>query len=168
MESIHYRRRGFYVLWGVLLLASLIALGLWETPQRSSTAKLTLRLKVNDLPAQTQVKVWAGPRGRWPGAAWTGLGAAAAIQPTDDKVALEVLPLPVAYRRWGKDTIPRRTADLVVLRFEAPGQAPRYLVLPLGEDWRSGLLRPGRKMSVSMECRWGGLGTDPAGFARLE
>ncbi len=164
MESIHYRRRWFYVLWCGLLLASLAALVAWETPRRSGTSKLNLRVRVKELPPQTLVKVWAGPRGRWPKAAWTPLE----LHPTDENVIVNALPLSVAYRRWVKDTIPRRTADLVVLSFQAPGQAPRYLALPLVQDWRSGILRPGRKMSVSMECGWKGLLTDASGFSKLE
>lgn len=168
MESIHYSRRGYYVLWGVLLLASLAALALWETPRLRGTARLTLRLKVRELPAQTTVKVWVGPRGRWPGSAWTGQGAAASLPSADGNVSLNALSLPVAYRRWVQDTIPRRTADLVVLRCEASGQAPRYFALPLVQDWRSGLLAPRRTMTLSMELGWKGLPTDPSGFSRLE
>ena len=167
-RSIHHRRRWFYVLWGVLLMASLTALGLWETPKLVGAARLSVRLKVDNLPPHSQMKVWAGPHGRWPGATWAGQGAAAEVHPSDEKVVLEGLLLPVSYRRWGKDTIPRRTADLVVLRFQVPGQAPRFLPLPLGQDWRSGLLRPERKMSVAIQCEWQGLTTDPAGFGGLD
>lgn len=156
------------MLWSLLLLISIAALVLWETPQYLGTSKLTLRLEVKDLPGQTRVKVWAGPRGQWPGVGWTGQVAAAEIKPTDEKVVLVALPLPVAYRRWGKAIIPRRTADLVVLRFEDPHQAPRYLALPLGQDWRNGFLAPHRVMTLSMKFGWNGLPTDPSGFSRLE
>ncbi|MDP2875521.1 MAG: hypothetical protein Q8O00_05000 [Holophaga sp.] len=166
--SIHFRRRWFYVLWGAMLLSCITVLILWETPKRSGTAKLTLRLEISKIPTQTVVKVWTGPRDRWPGVAWTGQDAVAEIRPNDHKVSLESLPLPVAYRRWGKDTIPRHTTDLVVLRFEAPNQSPRYMPFPLGQDWRVGLLRPGRTMSLSMDCGWVGLETDPAKFGDLE
>jgi len=165
-RSIHHRRRWFYVLWGVLLLGSLATLALWETPVRSGTAKLTLRLKVRELPVQTAVKVWVGPRGRWPGLAWTGQRAAASLQSVDENLILNALPLPVGYRRWVKDILPRRTADLVVLRFENPREAPRYLALPLRQDWRSGFLAPRRVMTLSMECGWKGLPTDPTGFSK--
>ena len=168
MNSIHYRRRWYYVLWGALLLVSLAVLALWETPGETGTAKLTLRLKVRELPAQTVVSVWTGPRGRWPGAAWTGQGAAASFQSADGNLNLNVLLLPVAYRRWVKDILPRRTADLVVLRCQAPDQAPRYLALPLARDWRNGFLAPRRVMTLSMECGWKGLPTDPSGFSKLD
>lgn len=168
MDPIHYRRRWFYVLWGALLLVSLGALALWETPGQIGTAKLALQLTVKDLPAGVDVKVWAGPRRRWPGAAWTGQGAAAQVRPVGAGVVLKAFPLSVAYRRWVKDIIPRRTADLVVLRFEAPGQTPRYMVLPLRQDWQIGLLRPGREMSVGIQCPWDGLWTDPTGFSAME
>ncbi len=166
--SIHYRRRWFYVLWGVLLLASLGALALWETPKLTGTAQFTLQLQVQNLPARTQVKVWAGPRGGWPGSAWRDQGVAAEVRIVAESVTLVALPLLVAYRRWVKDTIPRRTADLVVLRFEAPGQPPRYFAQPLVGDWLSGILRPGRRMTLRTERRWQDLGTDPAGFSALE
>ena len=156
------------MLWSSLLLISIAALVLWETPQYSGTSKLTLRLEVKGLPLETRVKVWAGPRGQWPGVGWTGQDVATEIKPVNEKVVLEALSLPVAYRRWGKAIIPRRTADLVVLRFEDPYQASRYLAVPLGQDWRSGFLAPHRVMTLNMKFRWNALSTDPSRFSSLE
>lgn len=167
-RSIHHRRRWFYALWCALLVASGVALALWIMPERSGTSRLTLLLRVEKLPPLTQVRVWAGPRSRWPGAAWVGQGAVTEIRATDEKVVMVALPLPVATRRWVKDIIPGRTADLVVLQFEAPGQQARYLALPLAQDFRSGILAPGRRMTLVMECGWERLGTDPAGFSELD
>lgn len=167
-RSIHYRRRWYYGLWVALLLTSVIGLALWETPNRSSASKITLRLKVKNLPAHTKVMVWAGPQGRWPGSTWTGEGAITEINPAGEIFHFEKLALPVAYRRWGKNTIPRRTTDLVVLRFEAPGQAARYIPLPLGKDWRSGMLAPGWVMRLVIENEWEQLGIDSSAFSRLE
>lgn len=167
-RSIHHRRRWFYILWCALLGASAVALAFWMVPERAGTSKFTLLLKVKELPSLTRVRVWAGPQSRWPGAAWTGQDAIAEIRPSDEKVVMVALPLSVATRRWVKHIIPSRTADLVVLRFEAPGQKARYLALPLGRDFRSGVLAPGRRMTLSLECDWGRLGTDPADFANLD
>lgn len=166
--SIHYRRRWFYVLWCVLLLASIAGLALWEVPARIGNARIILWLQVKGVPARSKVMVWVGPHRRWPGSVWQGQGAVAETWAEDETVSLKAFRLPVAYRRWVKDCIPRRTADLVVIRFEAPGQPPRYRALSLGDDWQSGLLAPGRMMHIEIKCEWNGLGTDPSGFSKME
>jgi hypothetical protein len=161
--SIHRRRRGFYVLWILLLLSSLLALVLWETPRSSGVAELSLQLQVRSIPGDTRLRVWAGPWKSWPGASWSGEGAVVDVMTQPGAILAPTIPLSVGYRRWIQDFmyIPRKTADLVVLRFDAPSQAPRYVVLPLKSDWYAGVLRPGRGMKVSIEMTWDGLWLTP-------
>lgn len=166
--SIHYQRRWFYILWASLLMASAAFLLLWETPARRGTSKITLGLVVKGLPPQTRVEVWTGPKDHWPGLDWKGQDPGAKIRIKDEWVVLEPFVLPVAYRRWVKGTIPRHTADLLVLRFDAPGQSPRYMALPLKKDWESGLLSPGRILRVNTEFAWEKLWLDPSRFSELE
>jgi hypothetical protein len=156
--SIHYRRRWYYVLWSCLLLASLIALVLWETPSPVGTVNVQMNIAIKDLPEGCQFSVWAGPRRSWHGNNLVE-SQAGRIIPPDGKV-VESLVLPVAYRRWGGGYIPRRTSDFIVLVFMPPSGEPHYLALPLDTDLRTGFLRLGRKMTVSLGFHWRRLGTD--------
>jgi len=150
------------VVWCGLLLASLGALVVWETPKRAGSADLAIKIRIPDLPAGSTVQFWTGPRKAWPAAdgvaplnqAGTPLGIPAE--------AVSALKLRVAYRRWIGGTIARRTDDLVVLKFQPNTGAPRYFALPLDMDWHTGLLRPGQRMSVAATATWDGLWLDPA------
>lgn len=162
--SIHYRRRWYYVLWCVLLLASLGAYGLWQWPLRVERPLLGILMKANDLPAGTEVQIWIGPRSDWPGPAWDGKDARADLRP-DAAGRMEMPPtvVPVAVRRWvTKATIPARTHDLVVFRFLAPGQAVRFAFVSLRNDWRHGLLRDGKRLFFPYQPDWKELTLDGA------
>jgi hypothetical protein len=149
-----------YALWAALLGLSGIALLLWETPAQTGTGKVQLRVNVAGLPQTTRVLVWTGPRKG--GLAAMARGEGTPIPPAGNGVVtVPTLVLPVAYRRWVRDTIPRRTADLIMLRFESPGQPSRYLAFPLDQDWRAGTLAPRRILRILMDCRWDQLRTDP-------
>lgn len=177
-RSIHYRRRWYYALWcGLLVLAALAWLA-WETPRLSAQGKVSVRLTLRDMPGNVKVQVWAGPRAVCPSGEWDGSAPAADLGVAQGNgINLPPLALPVGYRRWVTDYIPRKTSDLLVFRLEAPGQAVRYLVLPLGADWRQGHLRPGRVLRYDIQLRWDRLPFDirepevgsalnPAGGAR--
>jgi len=160
-RSIHYRRRWFYVLWVLLVLISGGTLYLWEKPLRVGQAKVEISLRVAEAPAGTRLQVWAGPRSRWPSGRWEGQGARVDQVLTSDHLKIPAFYLPVAYRRWVPDFIPRRTSDFLVFKFSAPGQPPRYEWLSLARDLRAGTLGPGRRMWLGIDCKWGALGVDP-------
>lgn len=149
-----------YALWAGLLVLSLAILFLWETPARTGNGKVRLRVTVTGLPESTRVLVWTGPHKAGLAAMTRGEGVPV---PTIKNGVVAVPPqvLPVAYRRWVKGTIPRRTADLVVLRFETPMQPARFLTFPLDQDWRSGTLAPRQVLIIMMDCRWEQLHTNP-------
>jgi hypothetical protein len=154
--SIHHRRRWFYVLWVALLLVSGVALWRWRIPARIERPSLVLAVETRSLPGPVDVSVWKGPEAVWPGAAWDGSGAAFEGRP-DAAGRLEVPPLevPFAVRRWvNQDYIRPASQDLVVLRFCAAGQPPRYLHLRLKRDWYQGLLRDGRRLRINMRQSW--------------
>lgn len=154
-RSIHYRRRWFYVLWCGLLLFAMAAWLAWETPRLSTQAKVAVKLTLGNLPEGVKAQVWAGPREASPTGEWDGSAAAVDLGLAQGKaVNLPSLSLPVGYRRWVADYIPRKTWDLLVFRLEAPGQAARYLALPLGTEWRQGHLRPGRVLRYDIQLRW--------------
>jgi len=158
-RGIHYRRRWFYVLWGVLLLLSAGALALWERPLAIIKAPLEVKIRVNQAPPGTQVQVWAGPWARWPGPGWSGAGAVPTALLTDAPTTLPMLEIPIARRRWGNGTIPRGTWELLMLKFTAPSEPPRYFALPLSKDIRTGLLRPKGKLMTSIIVSWSNLQT---------
>lgn len=159
--SIHHQRRWYYVLWTTLLGLSCLALLLWETPSATGLASLDVRLKVSGAPAGTRLQAWAGPWAQWPGAAWAGEGAFAELDlaPGGD-AALPRVRMQVALRRFGLGYLPRRTWDLVMVKFSAPGQAPRYLAVPCGQDIRTGLLRPHIRLTDSISISWNNLRVD--------
>lgn len=165
--SEHFRRRWFYVLWCSLLGLSLIALAMWETPKQSGTARVMLSLRPLDFPKNCRAQAWVGPHGRWPGAAWTGEGAWAEMPVGEGVLNFPPVDLSVGYRRWVKNFIPRKTSDLLVVKFQAPGVPPRYFVLPMGNDWHQGLLRIGRRMGLQADISWDGLWQDPSVFGEM-
>lgn len=160
-RSIHYRRRWYYVLWCGLLASAAVAWLAWETPRLSAHGKVSVRLTLPGLPEGVKAQVWAGPRAVCPSGEWDGSAAAVDLGVIQGNgVNLPPLGLPVGYRRWVADYIPRKTADVLVFRLEAPDQAVRYLVLPLGADWRQGHLRPGRILRYDIQMRWDRLSFD--------
>lgn len=160
-KSIHFRRRWFYVLWLCLLLASLAALVLWETPSRSGKVNLQIQVLVKQAPQGCRVQVWVGPGRKWQGKLSDGREVRVNQAFPEVGKVVASLELPVAYRRWTRQYIPGQTADLVVLVFTPPTGSPRYLGFHLDTDLNTGLLRPGRGMKLSLECAWEGLWNDP-------
>lgn len=158
-RGIHYRRRWFYVFWVVLLLLSAGALALWERPLAIVQAPLVVKIQVNRAPPGTQVQVWTGPWSRWPGPNWTGAGALSTALLADGPTTLPTLMIPIARRRWVNGTIPRHTWELLMLKFDAPSEPPRYFALPLSKDIRTGLLRPKGKLMTSIIVSWSNLQT---------
>ena len=156
--SIHYRRRWYYTLWGCLLLASLTALVLWETPSKVGTFNVQMRILLKDAPEGCRFSVWVGPR-----RAWSGVipreGQDSQIIPRDGKIG-KTLVAPVACRRWGGGYIPRKTSDFIVMVFTPSSGESHYLALPLESDLRAGLLQPGRRLAVDLGFHWRRLGTD--------
>lgn len=152
--SIHYRRRWYYVLWSVLLAASVGLLVLWRIPARSGEATIRLQLWVKDAPAGTRVGVWVGPRALWKGGKPEEIPSEP-LSPNGKLVLTRTLP--VAYQRWVGGCIPGKTADQVVLVFQPVEGPVRYLSLSLREDWDKGVLQPGRKMFVAVQSNWKGL-----------
>lgn len=166
--SIHHQRRWYYVLWGTLLLASLVALGLWERPGSRDQGTLYLVLHVTGAPAGTQVQTWAGPSGSWKGpesVRWEGI-LPLPLSATGD-ASPPPLHLAVARRRWGSGTIPRGTWDLVVVRF-LPAQGPaRYLLVSCASDIQDGLVRRGRRLSYEIGVAWTNLQVDAGAPLRV-
>jgi hypothetical protein len=54
----------------------------------------------------------------------------------------------------------RGTWDLMMLRFTAPGQQPRYFPIPLSQDIRTGVLRPKWRLTDALGMTWDHLPTD--------
>jgi len=158
--TIHYRRRWFYALWVALLLASAGALALWERPLAVVQASLTVRIHVRQAPAGAQVQAWSGPWARWQGPAWDAAGAAPTGLQADGWATLPVAGITIARRRWVNQYIARGTSDLLMLKFTAPGEQPRYFALPLSKDIRTGLLRPQGRLITSIDTSWPSLGVD--------
>lgn len=166
--SIHQRRRWFYALWGGLLALSLGLLGLWERPVRQGQATLAFRLQLREAPAGTRIQAWIGPWSRWEGTAWSGQGAfAQGPLPAQGELALPVVQVPIATRRWGQGTIPRLTWELLVVKVIPPEGPPRFLPVSLVADIQGGLLRPGRKLTESIDVSWNNLELDGKAPHRL-
>jgi len=161
-QSIHYKRRWYYALWCTILLASLAALGLWETPNRSGSADLTFKIQVTNVPPGCTVQFWAGPKKAWPAADRKPSLNQPGQPLTAAGEALGSLTLRVGYRRWIGSYIPRRTDDLAILKFQPKVGAPRYYPFPLEMDWHTRLLRPGQRMQISGATDWDGMWLDPA------
>ena len=160
--SIHHQRRWFYALWIALLLLSAGLWALWQRPVARFQASLVVQLRIQGAPPATQVQIWNGPRSRWPDPHWNGADGAAVTLREDGTGALPLLRVQAAVRRWVKKTfIPRDTWDLVVVKFTAPGEPPRYFPLPLEEDLRGGLLRPGRRLTTTLNLSWKFLQAEP-------
>lgn len=159
--SIHRRRRNYYILWCALLVLSLGALGLWETPRAVEQASLQVRVRLMDAPPGTRLQAWAGPQRAWPGAGWQGEGAVEAPQVlADGRFQLPLVHMRIARRRWVDDYLPRGTWDLMVLKFSPPGAPPRWFALPFGKDIRSGLLKPRYRLATDIDVSWANLQVD--------
>lgn len=151
-SSTHYRRRWYYALWLCLLGCSITALVLWETPARSGTAELRLVVELKGAPTPCLATTWSGPR-RDAKKIHTSTDSQPLMGPID-----RTFKLPVAYRRWMKLLIPRKTADLIVIKCVSQGGAPKYLSIPLEYDWEAGILKPGRKTTFKLSADWKNLG----------
>lgn len=162
VQSIHFKRRWYYALWCVLLLASLVALGLWETPVQGGTAELTFNIQIKNPPTGCTAQAWVGPRKRWPVADRLAPMTEVGKPLTAEGAAVGTLALRVGYRRWIGGILPRSTDDLVVVKFQPNGGTARYFAYPLDLDWHNGLLRPGRRMGIQITFDWDGLWLDPA------
>jgi hypothetical protein len=161
VRSIHYRRRWAYALWVVLLFLSLGALLLWERPAEVGTGSYQLKVAIRKPPPGAAVELWIGPWARWAGPGRFTASAGPAPLQADGSASLPAIRLPIARRRWVRDYIPRGTWDLVVVRFTAPGEAARYMVIPLSTDLRTGLLGPHRRLTGFLNCSWAGLYPEP-------
>jgi len=160
VRSIHYRRRWFYVLWVGLLLLSAGVWALWERPVQTVTASLDIRVRIRKAPAGARVQAWAGPWANWRNVDRSGPWAVQASLQPDGSATVPLFRIPIARRRWVKDYIPRGTWDLLMLRFTAPGQQPRYFPISLSLDIRSGVLRPKWRLTNTLETTWNNLSTD--------
>jgi hypothetical protein len=161
VPSIHYRRRWFYALWVSLLVLASAALWLWERPARRFEASLVIKMQLKEAPAGTQVRVWAGPKASWHGMEAGGPCLVQGALQDDGRIVLPLLRIHVASRRWVRDYVPRGTWDVVQLQFIPPGGPPRYFTVPLDQDIRSGILRPGWRLTTEITCHWRGLRSDP-------
>jgi hypothetical protein len=159
-RGIHYRRRWYYALWVTLLLLSAGALALWERPTAVDEAQVSVQIEVRQAPAGTRVQVWSGPWRQWPGPAWSGEGATPTSLLAAGSTRLPTQRVRIARRRWLKGYIPRGTHDLMMLRFTAPGEPPRYLALPLSQDIRVGMLRARGRMLTAITSSWPSLHLD--------
>jgi len=160
IRSIHFRRRWYYALWVGLLFLSAGALALWELPASTSEASLVVELQIPGAPAGTRIQGWVGPYAQGAEADWTGAGLIRADLQADGRATLPLARIRIARRRWVQDYIPRRTWDLMVLRFTPPDGPPRYFCLPLADDIRAGALRPKWRLTTSIRTPWGNLQAD--------
>jgi hypothetical protein len=148
--SIHFRRRWYYVLWVLLLVAAAGFVAWWETPAREGFARFRIAIMSPDLPAGTKGALWTGPTKSWkgdwnPGSTWTlceGTRLVASQQ-----------SLRISQRRLGQGLLMRRTHDLAVLVLEAPSGERRYFVYDLREDLVS-LLAIGRNFGLEIPVTW--------------
>lgn len=161
VQGVHTTRRARYLVWGVLLIVSLAALGLWETPGRRGAAALTLRILVKGVPPGTRAVMWVGPRGAWRKSLNGGASVVVRETPAGAVVDSGAVEVPVSFRRGMKIILRRSTSDLAVIRFSAPGGGDRFFVLSLTKDWIAGMLRPGGFMRVDTETDWNGLWSTP-------
>jgi len=153
-RSIHHQRRWFYVLWSVMLAASLGVLALWLIPAKQGHGTFTANLTIRNLPKGTRMQVWAGPAGKWPGAAWTGERLQSDQVIDQERFSSGPVDIPIAYRRWVKDYIPRRTTDLVIIKATSPSGEVKFLQISLKDDLRSGLLIPKRRLAFTISANW--------------
>lgn len=161
-SSIHFQRRWYYALWVALLGISLAALVGWETPSKAGFATLHLNLNLRGFPPTGKAQAWVGPRSQWRKSGWDRMGTLPEIQFSGPELSFPTIPLPVAYRRWIGWHIPDKTADLLVVKFQSPGQRPRYLALSLASDWQEGLIRIDRPFGLLVPLTWDGLWDDPS------
>lgn len=166
VRSIHFRRRWYYVMWCGFLLASLVALGLWETPAQAGTADLTVKILVTNIPPGCTSQLWKGSKKRWPDADRIPPMNQAGSPLTAEGKAIGSLKLRVGYRRWIGGVIARRTDDLVVMKFQPVSGHPRYFGIPLEMDWHTRLLRPGQRMVITTTTDWDGLWSDPGSIPK--
>lgn len=149
--SIHYRRRWYYVLWAGLLLVAAALLAWWETPARFGQGTLLVTLEAGGLPEGTRAALWVGRTRDWP-PPWPAAGEF--LGASDGRISFPPRAIPVAARRLGQGLILRRTHDLALIRFEAPGGQRRALLMDLRDDLQHGLLAPGRRLGVTFQLAW--------------
>lgn len=152
-RSIHWRRRGWYVLWACLLLGALGFWAWWETPAVSGVGHVVLTLRAADLPPGSKVEVWTGPAKSWSPGRSTFQGP---WMVTDSAKPLPVpsIELKAGLRRWHQGYIPRLTSDLLILRLDLPGAPPRYAAYDLSQDLNFGLAGPHRRLFISSPIAW--------------
>jgi len=165
--GVHGRRRWFYGLWVILLVASMGALFLWGKPKSVDQAKVRLSITVGDLPSDTKLRLWAGPIETLRNTDPEELMRTAPDLPGSARMLLPDLTVSIARRRWVKATIPSSTTEGLVVRFAAPGQSPRYFFYDLREDIESGLLINHRVVTLSCSLAWNRLNPDPGAFSRV-
>jgi len=165
--GVHRRRRWFYVLWVLLLGLSGWALYLWGKPKSVDRAKVRLNISVGDLPAGTQLRLWAGPIKTLKDTNPEELLKTAPDIPGSISTLLPDVPVVIARRRWVKATIPAATTEALVVRFAAPGQSPRYFFYDLREDIESGFLINHHVVTLSCSLAWNRLNPDPRAFSRV-
>lgn len=166
-SGVHRRRRWFYVLWVLLLGLSGWTLFLWGKPKSVDRAKVRLTISVGDLPPGTQLRLWAGPVKQLSNTNPETLLKAAPDLPGTVKTRLPDVPVSIARRRWVKATIPDATTEVLIVRFTAPGQSPRYFFYDLREDIESGFLIDNRVIALSCSLAWNRLNPDPGAFSRV-
>lgn len=168
LPSVHYRRRWYYLLWVALLGISVAALIAWETPTKAGFATLRLELELQDFPPTGTAQAWVGPRSKWRGVYSDGTGTWSEMPLSNKNLTFPMTPIPVAFRRWIGGYIPRRTADLLVVKFQSPGCPPRYFAMSLASDWHHGLLRIDRPFGLKVPLVWNGLWEEPLDVSLIQ
>jgi hypothetical protein len=159
-RSIHWRRRWYYTLWVGLLLACLLAWGLWERPAFEGTWTARIHLTVRGFPGPGRAQVWCGTASRWQ-EAFRGGGIQADLElPSDQRAAVPPIRMALALRRWWPIHIPRRTWDVMVIRLTSAQGESRYLTLSFHQDLVRRVVRPRAVMSLEMDLKWATLPLD--------
>ncbi len=166
-SGVHRRRRWFYGLWILLLGLSGAALFLWNKPMSVEHAKVRFLITVRDLPQATQLKYWAGSVKNLRNMTPDELLKSSPDLTGAMESRLPDIPISIARRRWVKGTIPDGTTEVMLVRFTAPGQSPRYFLYDLREDIESGFLFDHRVIVLSCSLAWNRLNPDPGAYSRV-
>lgn len=151
ITTIHHQRRWFYVLWGVLLAAALVAWALWLIPGHRGVGTLTLRLRMAGAPAGMVAQVWTGPASSWKEGE-QAFGSEVRVG-KDGWLSFAPLRIPIVRRRWWKLLHPA-TVNQAVLRLSAPGEKSKFVFLDLNGDLNRGFLREDRTLGYAFEFDW--------------
>lgn len=165
--GVHKRRRWFYALWVLLLGLSGAALFMWNKPKSVEHAKVRFSITVKDLPKGTQLRLWAGSAKNLRNTHPDELLKAAPDLTGAMESRLPDVPVSIARRRWVKGTIPEGTTEVMLVRFSAPGQSPRYFFYDLREDIESGFLFDHRVIVLACSKAWNRLNPDPGAYSRV-